>query len=108
MCPPPCDRENPFAHSCSFTLQTSYKNGMLGPGVLSKCSKTIYSASPSNQVTSIILLRTVACLYTYFYLDEHDLVFEKVATSGESMSSVLQPDTLLVNFDEHHWLGFRN
>ena len=32
-CVPPRDRENPFAHSCSFTLQTSYKNGMLGPGV---------------------------------------------------------------------------
>ena len=28
----PRDRENAFAHSCSFTLQTSYKNGMLGPG----------------------------------------------------------------------------
>ena len=26
------DQENPFAHSCSFTLQASYKNGMLGPG----------------------------------------------------------------------------
>ena len=31
--PPPRDQENPFRHSCSFTLQTSYKNGMLGPGV---------------------------------------------------------------------------
>ena len=57
------------------------KNGKLGPGGgggggggggrLSKCSKTIY-----NVRTSIILFRTVACLYTYFYLAEHDLVFE--------------------------------
>ena len=31
-CVPPRDQESPFAHSCSFTLQTSYKNGMLGPG----------------------------------------------------------------------------
>ena len=31
--PPPRDQEkNPFAHSCSFTLKTSYKNDMLGPG----------------------------------------------------------------------------
>ena len=74
--PPPRDQENPFAHSCTFTLRTSCKNGMLGPGRggrLSKCSKTIYDASPSDQVTSI----TVACLYTYFYLAEYDLVFEK-------------------------------
>ena len=32
----------------------------------------------------------------------------KVATPGESLSSVLQPDTLLVNFDDHLLLGFRN
>ena len=78
-CVPLRDQENPFAHSCSFTLQTSYTNGMLGSegggGRLSKCSKTIYNASPSNQVTSIILFTTVVCLYTYFYLAEHDLVF---------------------------------
>ena len=73
------DQENPFAHSCSFTLQASYKNGMLGPGWgggrLSECSKTIYDARPSNQVTFIILFTTVASLYTYFYLAEHNLVF---------------------------------
>ena len=29
--PPPFrDQANPFACSCSFTLQTSFKNGMLG------------------------------------------------------------------------------
>ena len=28
----PRNQENPFAHSCSFTLQISYKNDMLGPG----------------------------------------------------------------------------
>ena len=50
---------------------------VLGVGRLSKCSKTIYNACPSNQLTSIILFGTVACLYTYFYLVEHDLVFEK-------------------------------
>ena len=48
---------------------------VLGGGRLSKCSKTLYNSSTSNQVTSIILLTTAACLYTYFYLTEHDLVF---------------------------------
>ena len=64
----------------TVTLQTSYKNGMIGPGGggLSKCAKSIYNASPSNQVISVIWFRTVACLYTYFYLTEHDLVFEKL------------------------------
>ena len=28
--PPPRDQTNPFAYSCSFTLHTSYKNGMIG------------------------------------------------------------------------------
>ena len=37
--------------------------------------KTIYNAGPSNQFTSIILFRTVACLS--FYLVEHDLVLEQ-------------------------------
>ena len=30
--PPPRDQTNPFAYSCSFTLHTSYKNGMIGHG----------------------------------------------------------------------------
>ena len=30
--PPPRDQTNPFAYSCSFTFQTSYKNGMFGHG----------------------------------------------------------------------------
>ena len=67
-----------------------------------------HTAGSRAKVTSKILLRTVACLYTYFYLVEHDLVFEKVATSGESLSCVLHPDTIMVKFDEHYWLGFRN
>ena len=28
----PRDQTNPFAYSCSFTLHTSYKNGMIGHG----------------------------------------------------------------------------
>ena len=31
-CFPPRDQTNPFAYSCSFTLHTSYKNGMFGHG----------------------------------------------------------------------------
>ena len=27
---PPCDQANPLTYSCSFTLHTSYKNGILG------------------------------------------------------------------------------
>ena len=30
--PPPRDQTNPFAYSCSFTIHTSYKNGMFGHG----------------------------------------------------------------------------
>ena len=44
--PPPRDQTNPFLYSCSFTFQTSYKNGMIGHGgggrTLSICSKTLY------------------------------------------------------------------
>ena len=28
--PPPSDQANPFAYSCSFTLHTSYTNGLIG------------------------------------------------------------------------------
>ena len=28
----PRDQTNPFAYSCSFTFNTSYKNGMIGHG----------------------------------------------------------------------------
>ena len=28
----PRDQTNPFAHCCSFTFHTSYKNGMIGHG----------------------------------------------------------------------------
>ena len=58
-----------FAHNCSFTLQTSYKTDMLGPGggEAVKMLKKFYNASPSNQLTSIILFRTVACLYTFLF-----------------------------------------
>ena len=28
--PPPRDQTKPFAYSCSFTLHTSYKNGLIG------------------------------------------------------------------------------
>ena len=43
----PRDQTNPFAHCCSFTFHTSYKNGMIGHGgggggTLSKCSKSVY------------------------------------------------------------------
>ena len=41
----PRDQTNPFAYSCGFTFNTSYKNGMIGHGgggTMSKCSKTIY------------------------------------------------------------------
>ena len=30
--PPPRDQTNPFAYSCSFTFNTSYKNCMIGQG----------------------------------------------------------------------------
>ena len=46
--PPPRDQTNPFAYSCGFTLNTSYKNGMGGGGgeggggTMSKRSKTIH------------------------------------------------------------------
>ena len=30
--PPPVTKTNPFAHCCSFTFHTSYKNGMIGHG----------------------------------------------------------------------------
>ena len=30
--PPPRDQTNPFAHCCSFTFHTPYKNGMIGHG----------------------------------------------------------------------------
>ena len=48
--PPPRDQEIPFAHSCSFTLQTSYNNGMLGPGGGEAVImlKTIYNSSDFN------------------------------------------------------------
>ena len=31
-CFPPRDQTNPFAYSCGFTFNTSYKNGMIGHG----------------------------------------------------------------------------
>ena len=32
MFPPPLHQANPFAYNCSFTLHTSYMNGMLDEG----------------------------------------------------------------------------
>ena len=35
--PPPRDQTNPFANSCGFTFDTSYKNGMIGHGGGERC-----------------------------------------------------------------------
>ena len=79
-CAPPRDQENLLRTVVVLHYRHHIRIACLVPGGgggggLSKCSKILYTASPSNQVTSTILFTTVAFLYTYFYLAEHDLVF---------------------------------
>ena len=67
MCPPPRDQANPFAYKCVLPLQTSYINGMLdhgGGGKAVKMLKTDDDANPTNYLSSFILVKSVACLYT--------------------------------------------
>ena len=50
--PPPLHQANPFSHHCSFTLHTSYTNGMLDEGGGEGCQKAEKRITvPAHQVT---------------------------------------------------------
>ena len=65
--PNPCDQAYPFAYGCSFTLQTSYKNGMLGQGGVEavKMLKTNYYKKPL--VTNFVQIGSFISIYIVMY-----------------------------------------